>query len=46
MCYRPRPDLKRSPARKPANEEVDRKLQKLEAELALLRREQGKLIKA
>jgi protein-S-isoprenylcysteine O-methyltransferase Ste14 len=39
MCQRPRPDFKRTPARKPVNEDIDRKLQKLEAELALLRRE-------
>ena len=40
MCQRPRPEFKRSPARKPVNEETERKLQKLEAELALLRKEQ------
>jgi hypothetical protein len=39
MCQRPRPDFKRTPARKPVNEDIDRKLQKLEAELTLLRRE-------
>ena len=39
MCQRPRPDFKRTPARKPMNDDLDRKVQKLEAELALLRRE-------
>jgi hypothetical protein len=39
MCYRPRPDLKRTPASKPTADESDRRLQKLEAELALLREE-------
>ena len=33
MCYRPRPDLKRNQAGKPANEDFDRILQRLEAEL-------------
>jgi hypothetical protein len=42
MCYRPQPDLKRRPARKSINEEADRRLQKLEAELALLRNEQAR----
>jgi hypothetical protein len=37
MCYRPRPDLKRTPAW----EETERKLRRLEAELALLRQGQG-----
>jgi len=46
MCYRPRPDLERSSVRKPANEETARKLRKLEAELARLRREHGKVMKA
>ena len=39
MCYRPRPEIKRAPLERPTNEEIDRKLQRLEAELALLRRE-------
>ena len=39
MCQRPRPEFKRAPARKPMSEDADRKLQKLEAELVLLRRE-------
>ena len=39
MCYRPKPEIKRAPARKPVNEDLERKLQKLEAELVLLRRE-------
>ena len=41
MCQRPKPDYKRTPAplKKPAGEEADRRLQKLEAELALLRDE-------
>ena len=43
MCYRPRPGHKRSPARKSINEETDRRLRKLEAELALLRDEQARM---
>lgn len=39
MCYRPQPNLRRTPARKSVSEEADRKLQELEAELALLRKE-------
>ena len=39
MCQRPKPDFKRTPATKPVSQDLDRKLQKLEAELALLRRE-------
>ena len=41
MCHRPKPDYKRAPApvKKSAGEETDRRLQKLEAELALLRDE-------
>jgi hypothetical protein len=41
MCYRPRPDLKPAPARKPISEDIDRKVQRLQAELALLRQQQG-----
>ena len=40
MCQRPKPDYKRAPAPvKKAGEETDRRLRKLEAELALLRDE-------
>ena len=39
MCQRPRPDFKRTPATKPVKEDLDRKVQKLETELAMLRRE-------
>jgi hypothetical protein len=42
MCYRPRPDLKRDQAGKPANEDFDRIVQRLEAELAAI---VGKLAK-
>jgi len=40
MCYRPQPDLKRTPAKTPTNEEIDRRFQKLKAELAQLRERQ------
>ncbi len=39
MCYRPRPDFERSPAKRPTNEEIDRRFERLKAELALLRAE-------
>jgi protein-S-isoprenylcysteine O-methyltransferase Ste14 len=44
MCQRPKPDYKRAPApvKKPAGGETDRRLHKLEAELALLRNENAK----
>jgi ribosomal protein L29 len=42
MCYRPRPDLERIPAKRPTNEEIDRRFQKLKAELAQLREQRSK----
>jgi hypothetical protein len=40
MCYRPRPDLERAPAKRPTNEEIDRRFQRLKAELAQMRKQQ------
>jgi len=46
MCYRPRPDLERSPTKRPTNEEIDRRFERLKAELALLRQRQDRPFKA
>jgi hypothetical protein len=46
MCYRPRPDFERSPVKRPTNEEVDRRFQRLKAELALLRQQRDAALKA
>jgi hypothetical protein len=37
MCYRPQPDHVRTPAKRPIDEEIDCRFQKLKAELAQLR---------
>jgi hypothetical protein len=42
MCYRPQPDYMRTPAKRPTNEEIDRRFQKLKAELAQLREERSR----
>jgi len=42
MCYRPQPDLTRTPAKRPTYEEIDRRFQKLKAELARLREQRSK----
>ncbi len=39
MCYRPRPEFERSPAKRPTHEEIDRRFERLKAELALLRKQ-------
>lgn len=50
MCYRPQPDYmrtperapKRTPVKRPTNEELERRFRKLEAELAKLRAERSR----
>jgi len=42
MCYRPRPDFERRPAKRPSNEEIDRRFERLKAELARLREQRSR----
>jgi len=46
MCYRPRPDFERRPAKRPTDEEIDRRFERLKAELALLRKQKDRALKA